>query len=74
MLFRSALAARTGLPVIPVATDSGVRWGRRAFRKTPGPIHIVIGPPLAGVQGQAAVLAALRQAWATGQAQIAGCG
>lgn len=43
----AALAQRTGLPVIPVATDSGRIWGRRAFRKHPGTIHIVIGEPLA---------------------------
>ncbi len=42
----AALAARTGLPVIPVATDSGRYWGRRAFHKHPGTIRIVIRPPL----------------------------
>ncbi len=42
----AALAARTGLPVIPVATDSGRCWSRRAFRKYPGTIHIVVHPPL----------------------------
>jgi len=42
----AALAARTGLPVIPVATDSGRYWGRRAFRKQPGTIRIVVRPPL----------------------------
>ena len=42
----AALAARTGLPVIPVATDSGLHWGRRAFRKTAGVIRIVILPPI----------------------------
>jgi 1-acyl-sn-glycerol-3-phosphate acyltransferase len=42
----AALAARTGLPVIPVATDSGRCWGRRAFRKRPGTIRIVIGQPI----------------------------
>jgi 1-acyl-sn-glycerol-3-phosphate acyltransferase len=41
-----ALAARTGLPIIPVSTDSGLCWGRRAFRKRPGTIHIVIGDPI----------------------------
>jgi 1-acyl-sn-glycerol-3-phosphate acyltransferase len=41
-----ALAARTKLPVIPVATDSGRCWSRRAFRKFPGTIHIVVHPPL----------------------------
>jgi 1-acyl-sn-glycerol-3-phosphate acyltransferase len=43
----AALAARTGLPVIPVITDSGHCWGRRAFRKLPGVVHIQILPPIA---------------------------
>ncbi|MDE2334690.1 MAG: 1-acyl-sn-glycerol-3-phosphate acyltransferase [Rhodospirillales bacterium] len=38
----AALAQRTGLPVVPVATDSGDRWGRRAFFKNPGVITIAI--------------------------------
>ena len=42
----AALAAASGAPVVPVATDSGRLWGRRAFRKTPGVIHISILPPL----------------------------
>ncbi len=42
----AALAARVGLPVIPVATDSGLCWGRRAFWKRPGIIRIAIGPPI----------------------------
>jgi 1-acyl-sn-glycerol-3-phosphate acyltransferase len=46
----AALAARTRLPVIPVVTDSGRYWGRRAFRKRPGTIRIVLLPPIpAGV-------------------------
>lgn len=36
----AALAARTGLPVIPVVTDSGRCWGRRAFQKRTGTIHV----------------------------------
>ena len=43
----AALAQRTGLTVIPVATDSGRFWGRRAFIKNPGTITIEIRPPLA---------------------------
>ncbi|MFL5334305.1 MAG: lysophospholipid acyltransferase family protein [Geminicoccaceae bacterium] len=42
----AGLAARLGLPVIPVTTDSGAYWGRRAFRKRPGTIHVIIRPPL----------------------------
>ena len=41
----AAIASRTGLPVIPVTTDSGHFWGRRAFRKRPGVIHIDVHPP-----------------------------
>jgi 1-acyl-sn-glycerol-3-phosphate acyltransferase len=43
----AALATATRLPVVPVVTDSGLRWGRRAFRKRAGTIHIRILPPLA---------------------------
>jgi 1-acyl-sn-glycerol-3-phosphate acyltransferase len=42
----AALAARTGLPVIPVITDSGQCWGRRAFSKRPGVIHIQVLTPI----------------------------
>lgn len=57
------LAARTGLPVIPIATDSGLLWGRRAFNKRPGVIHIVIGPPIPPDLPQAQMVAALRARW-----------
>jgi 1-acyl-sn-glycerol-3-phosphate acyltransferase len=42
----SALAAATGLPVVPVATDSGICWGRRAFRKRAGTIRILVRPAI----------------------------
>ena len=42
----AALAARTGLAVIPVVTNSGRHWGRRAFRKYPGTIRIRILPAI----------------------------
>jgi 1-acyl-sn-glycerol-3-phosphate acyltransferase len=42
----AALATRTGLPVVPVVTDSGFCWGRRAFRKRPGTIHIRLLEPI----------------------------
>ena len=70
----AALAARTNLPVIPVSTDSGRLWGRQAFIKYPGTVHIVIGPPLPERIGQAALMTALRQAWLDGAAQFTTCG
>ena len=54
-----ALASRTGLPVVPVATDSGHFWGRRSFRKRSGTIRIVIGPPIASRTERQALLRAL---------------
>ncbi len=59
----AALAARTGLPVIPVATDSGRYWGRRAFRKTPGVIRVVVGPPIPPGLPQAALIVAIQERW-----------
>ena len=55
----AALAASTGLPVIPVATDSGRCWGRRAFFKRPGTITIDILPPIPPGLARGALLARL---------------
>jgi 1-acyl-sn-glycerol-3-phosphate acyltransferase len=41
-----AVASGLNLPVIPAATDSGLFWGRQAFRKYPGRLKIRIFPPL----------------------------
>ena len=59
----AGIAARTRLPVIPVATDSGLRWRRRGFRKSPGTIHVIIGAPLRAGLSSADLLAALRTSW-----------
>ena len=67
----AALAAHTGLPVVPVATDSGRCWSRQAFIKRPGTIRIAIAPPLrAGLRRQA-LLEAIRQAWQREQHRLA---
>jgi 1-acyl-sn-glycerol-3-phosphate acyltransferase len=58
----AALALRTGLPVIPVSTDSGRFWGRRAFRKRPGTIRIVIGSPIPAGTERKALMRALDDA------------
>jgi 1-acyl-sn-glycerol-3-phosphate acyltransferase len=42
----TALYARSGLAVIPAATDSGRFWPRRSFLKQPGTITVAILPPL----------------------------
>jgi 1-acyl-sn-glycerol-3-phosphate acyltransferase len=58
----AALASHTGLPVIPVSTDSGRFWGRRAFRKQPGTIRIVIGSPIPPRTDRKALMRALEEA------------
>ena len=55
----AAVASRTGMPVIPVSTDSGRCWGRRAFRKRPGTIRIVIGSPIPAQTERRALMRAL---------------
>ncbi len=41
-----ALYSQLGVPVIPVALNSGVYWGKNAFLKTPGKITIHFLPPI----------------------------
>jgi len=67
----AALASRTGLKLIPVATDSGYCWGRRAFRKRPGVIHIAVGAPIPAGLKRDELMRRLEQALADGQAAIA---
>ncbi len=58
----AALAARTHLPVIPVVTDSGHCWGRRAFHKRPGTIHIRVLEPIPADTRRAQFMLQLEQA------------
>jgi 1-acyl-sn-glycerol-3-phosphate acyltransferase len=56
-----AIAAATGVGVVPVATDSGRVWGRRSFMKYPGVIRISVLPPLPAGLNRARLLAALEE-------------
>ena len=58
----AALAAMTRLPVIPVVTDSGRCWGRRAFHKRPGIIHIRIFEPIPAGVGRDQLMSCLEAA------------
>ncbi|HEY7579198.1 MAG TPA: lysophospholipid acyltransferase family protein [Acetobacteraceae bacterium] len=58
----AALATRTRLPVIPVVTDSGRYWGRRAFQKRPGTINIRLLEPLSPEAGRDRLMSGLEQA------------
>lgn len=41
-----ALARALNLPVIPASTDSGLYWGRKAFKKRPGTITVRLHAPI----------------------------
>jgi len=56
-----ALARACSAPVIPVSTDSGRYWGRNAFRKRPGTIHIKVWQALSPGLDRAAMLADLER-------------
>lgn len=66
----AALATRTGLPVIPVVTDSGHYWGRRSFHKRAGTIRIAVLPPLPVGLPRDRLMARLTQAYAEGYAAL----
>lgn len=65
----AALAVRMRLPVIPVVTNSGEHWGRRAFRKRPGVIRVAVLPPLPAGLGRDELLARLAAIFAQGLPQ-----
>jgi 1-acyl-sn-glycerol-3-phosphate acyltransferase len=42
----AAIAAATGLPVIPATIDSGLRWPRQGFIRRPGIVRVRVFPAL----------------------------
>jgi 1-acyl-sn-glycerol-3-phosphate acyltransferase len=42
----AALAKQAQVPVLPVSHNSGNHWKRGQFLKTPGTIHLQIGPTI----------------------------
>jgi 1-acyl-sn-glycerol-3-phosphate acyltransferase len=59
----AAISSRLGLPVFPVATDSGLRWSRGRLGNSPGPIHIAIGAPIAVGTEREVLLAEIEAHW-----------
>jgi 1-acyl-sn-glycerol-3-phosphate acyltransferase len=57
------IGTRSGLPIIPVATDSGRFWARRAFRKRPGCVHIHIGEAIPSDLPQEVLIRTVKQRW-----------
>ncbi|MBI5331870.1 MAG: 1-acyl-sn-glycerol-3-phosphate acyltransferase [Betaproteobacteria bacterium] len=57
------LAAKAGVPVVPVAHNAGRLWPKNAFIKRPGEITVVIGPPIPTAGRKAGEVLAETQAW-----------
>ncbi|QKT05007.1 1-acyl-sn-glycerol-3-phosphate acyltransferase [Ectothiorhodospiraceae bacterium 2226] len=57
------LAARSGVPVVPVAHNAGEFWPRNGFRKRPGTIELRIGPPIPTAGRSAQEVNAAAEAW-----------
>ncbi|MCE5393956.1 MAG: 1-acyl-sn-glycerol-3-phosphate acyltransferase [Acidithiobacillus sp.] len=50
----AALARQAGVPIVPLALNTGCFWPRHGFRKRSGDCHLHFGPPIApeGSSGQ----------------------
>jgi 1-acyl-sn-glycerol-3-phosphate acyltransferase len=59
----AVLAERSGRPVVPIAHNAGLFWGRRSLRKLPGTIDVVIGPIIASEGRKAAEINADVEEW-----------
>lgn len=59
----SLIASRSGLPIFPVSTDSGLYWRRRSFVKRPGRVRIHIGEPIPPTLRGPELIATLRRRW-----------
>jgi len=57
----AAIAVATRVPVIPVATNSGVFWGRKAFSKRPGVLRVKVLPALPPGLARARLMAELEE-------------
>ncbi len=69
----AALAKHSGLPVIPVTTDSGLCWGKGFWGKRPGKIRVRIHPALPAGMRRQELCAALQTLFdAEALAQVAG--
>jgi 1-acyl-sn-glycerol-3-phosphate acyltransferase len=57
------LAAKSGVPVIPVAHNAGRLWPKNAFLKRPGEITVVIGPAIATAGKKPGAINSEVEAW-----------
>ncbi len=57
------LAVKAGVPVLPVALNSGECWRRQAFLKTPGLVTVSIGPAIDPTGKKIDAVNALAERW-----------
>jgi 1-acyl-sn-glycerol-3-phosphate acyltransferase len=57
----AALYRQLGVPVVPVALNSGLFWGRRQWAKRPGVITVEVLPPIAPGLSREAFMTTLRE-------------
>jgi 1-acyl-sn-glycerol-3-phosphate acyltransferase len=57
----AALYRQLGVPVVPVALNSGLFWGRRQFVKRPGVLDVEVLAPIAPGLDRATFMATLRE-------------
>ena len=67
----AALYTQQQVPVVPIALNSGLFWGRQAFIKKPGTIVVQILPPIPPGLDRKAFMAQLEQAIETASARLA---
>jgi 1-acyl-sn-glycerol-3-phosphate acyltransferase len=67
----AGLYEHLGLPVVPIALNSGLFWGRRSFVKRPGEITIEILEPIAPGLGRKAFLEELERRLETASQRLA---
>jgi 1-acyl-sn-glycerol-3-phosphate acyltransferase len=70
----AALYSQLGLPVVPVALNSGLFWRRRSFLKRPGTITLEFLPPIAPGLPRKVFLARLEEAIEDRSRALAGPG
>jgi 1-acyl-sn-glycerol-3-phosphate acyltransferase len=61
------LAAKTGVPVIPVAHNAGRFWPKNALIKRPGEVVVSIGPAITSAGRKAGEINAEAEAWIEGR-------
>lgn len=66
----AAMGLQTGLPIIPVVTDSGLHWSKHAFCKQPGAIHVAVLPPIPPGLARGELMPRLEAAFREGTARL----